>query len=450
MPSGKPNVPEEGFRRQVYGFNTDDVLAYVNALANEAQQQQQQYEEQIAQLKAQLDKLKKEQQNARICVEKLQSDLLAQTTRAEKAENGLAAVRKELSDSQDELKLSESHAVNYRDRYQQSQKTLLEWQNKCRELEQQLQDARAAAAAAAIGGTAEQTDPAPAEEPSYFSAPPQDAVPGYAAELPLPDAPASAPVEEPLAEQPAPAAEMPEEPQPEAPAPAPKPVSPAPAPQTLASKKEPAPQPAPKTAPAFRPAPRPEPEPSQWELDLSASSEARKILADARIYAETTERRMRQEAEARKARMADNARELAAGVQLLRDRLSRVDEKLSAASIDLENATAAIYDALDSTDADLQALGVKLDRYAAGTPELDEPAAPSQPANAPVVPQPVPPAEPSPVKPAASQRVRPVAKAKPQPKPAPPARRLRNSRSRGVAQTLQDAISRLGGDDSLR
>ena len=116
MPSGKPNVPEEGFRRQVYGFNTDDVLAYVNALANEAQQQQQQYEEQIAQLKAQLDKLKKEQQNARICVEKLQSDLLAQTTRAEKAENGLAAVRKELSDSQDELKLSESHAVNYRDR----------------------------------------------------------------------------------------------------------------------------------------------------------------------------------------------------------------------------------------------------------------------------------------------------------------------------------------------
>ena len=40
MPSAKPNAPEEGFRRQAWGFNRDDVLAYVNALASEAQQQQ--------------------------------------------------------------------------------------------------------------------------------------------------------------------------------------------------------------------------------------------------------------------------------------------------------------------------------------------------------------------------------------------------------------------------
>lgn len=72
MPSAKPNAPEEGFRRQAWGFNRDDVLAYVNALASEAQQQQLEYEEQVKQLQAQVDKLKKEQLNARACVEKLQ------------------------------------------------------------------------------------------------------------------------------------------------------------------------------------------------------------------------------------------------------------------------------------------------------------------------------------------------------------------------------------------
>ena len=138
-------MPEEGFRRQVYGFNKDDVLAYVVLWPTRPSSSNSQYEEQITQLKAQLDKLRQDQQNARACVDKLQSDLLTQTSRAEKAEGDLAAANKKLSEYQDELKLSESHATTTATATSRARKTLLEWQNRCRELEQQLQDARAAA-----------------------------------------------------------------------------------------------------------------------------------------------------------------------------------------------------------------------------------------------------------------------------------------------------------------
>lgn len=384
MPSGEPKVPEQGFRRRVVGgFDENDVLAYVNALVNESQQQQMEYEEQIKQLQGQIDKMKKEQANARACVEKLQDELLQQTQRAEKAESDLAESEKKLADSMEQYSVSESRATGYQSKYRQSQKTLLEWQNKCQEQEEELKQLRAQLAA-------------------------------------QPAAPAPAP------------------------APAPEPVQPAPVPVP-----EPAPQPQ-------APAPTP-------------SVEARKILADARIYAETAERRMRQEAEQQKTRMAENAKDLAAGVMVLRERLSRVDEKLSAAALDLENATAAIYAALDSTDADLESMGVKLNDFAQGTPESDPPAAEPEPAPAPA-PRPEPPAEPvTPARPApeaprpserlrpaqppvtapAARRVRPVPKAKPAP---PPSRRLRrsvhngNSR-RAVAQSLLDAINRMSGDD---
>ena len=349
MPSAKPNAPEEGFRRQAWGFNRDDVLAYVNALASEAQQQQLEYEEQVKQLQAQVDKLKKEQLNARACVEKLQSDLQQQTDRTAQAEQNLAESEKKLADSQEQLKVSESRANGYMSRYQQSQRTMLEWQNKCHELEQRLQAAAA------------QPAPSPAE-----------------------------PAPEPLPEPPAP--------------------------------------------PAPRPEPRPEPapEPARPTADETASIQARKILADARILADSTARRMQQEADAQKARMAENARDLAAGVLVLRERLSRVDEKLSAAALDLDNATAAIYAALDNTDADLKNLGVRLDAFASGKPE-DTP---------PRVPDPTPAPQP------AARRVRPAPKAKPA-KPAPPPRRLRTVHSgrRAVAQSLRDAMGRIPGED---
>ena len=142
------------------------------------------------------------------------------------------------------------------------------------------------------------------------------------------------------------------------------------------------------------------------------------------------------------------------------NRLSRVDEKLSAASIDLENATAAIYEALDHTEADLQALGAKLDAFATAPPELDTP----RPAPAQSLPaHPKPPRLPGPrwfrptaagegaCRPGGTAPQRrstpagpPVVKAK-QTKPAAPVRRLRSSR-RAVDQTLQDALGRLDGD----
>src|SRR5699024_174989 len=92
---------------------------------------------------AQVDKLKKEQLNARACVEKLQSDLQQQTDRTAQAEQNLAESEKKLADSQEQLKVSESRANGYMSRYQQSQRTMLEWQNKCHELEQRLQAAAA-------------------------------------------------------------------------------------------------------------------------------------------------------------------------------------------------------------------------------------------------------------------------------------------------------------------
>ena len=288
-----------------------------------------------------------------------------------------------------------SPATGYQGKYRQSQKTLLEWQTRCQQAEEELSQLRAELAA--------------------------------------------------RPEKPAPA-------QPETPAPAP------------------APAPEPVQTPVPAPAPEPAPQPVS-----TPSIEARKILADARIYAENAERRMRREAEEQKQRMAENAKDLAAGVMVLRERLSRVDEKLSAAALDLENATAAIYAALDHTDADLESLGVKLNDFAQGTPETDLPADPEEPEQ-PAPPPPQPPAVPVPaalaagmpaaapasrpaerLRPAAApapapaaRRVRPVPKAKPAP---PPPKRLRRSvhnsgsSRRAVAQSLLDAINRMSGDD---
>ena len=276
--------------------------------------------------------------------------------------------------------MSESRANGYQGRYQQSQRTMLEWQNKCHELEQQLEDARKAAAAAAIGSVSDEEETVPpAAEPAAFA----------------PQAP----------EEPAPAQAQPQ------------------------------PDPEPVQAPDLPPAAPVQPDPlPQARPAVSATVEARKILADARITAENVARRMRQEAEEQKARMAENARDLAAGVQVLRDRLSRVDEKLSAASLDLENATGAIYQALDDTEAELKELGTEMRDFAQGTPEwnVPEPAQPEQ-------------------KKAATPQFRVKATAQPvrshrsaQQAPAKPAgtRRLRNAKH-PVSQMLQNEIDKI-------
>lgn len=240
MPAQGDTVQEQGFRTSLFGFDKDDVLAYMNTLANEAQQQEEHYREQVRALQAQVDKLQSEQSAARQCVEKLQAELRQAEQRAAQAAQEQAA--------------AEQNAAESQERYKANQQTLLELQFKCRDLQQQLEAAKA---------------PAPAQEP--------------------------------------------------------------PAPDT--------------TTPA------------------GARMEARRILADARLYAENAEQRLQQQAAEQKDRMAEHARGIAAGVLLLRTRLARVDDKISAATLDLENATAAIYQALDEADTDLDSLGAKLEGF---------------------------------------------------------------------------------------
>ena len=170
------------------------------------------------------------------------------------------------------------------------------------------------------------------------------------------------------------------------------------------------------------------------DLVREAKLEAGKILADARLYAESAERELKQQAETQKNRMAENARSIASGVMLVRERLARVDERLSAATLDLDGLTQAIYQALDQTEAELKDLGTDMRSFAQGTPETDIPAAAAKPA------------APSPEKPAERLRV----KAKAQPvhhtAPAAPVHRLRNTR-RPISQLLQDQIDKLGQEE---
>ena len=95
MPSSQTlsALQEKGFRTTFRGFDKNDVLAYLNALDNENRQHSAEQEEQIAQLQAQLDKMRSEQSAARACVEKLQSDLSAANQRAEAAEKSAAETK---------------------------------------------------------------------------------------------------------------------------------------------------------------------------------------------------------------------------------------------------------------------------------------------------------------------------------------------------------------------
>ena len=135
--------------------------------------------------------------------------------------------------------------------------------------------------------------------------------------------------------------------------------------------------------------------------------------------------------------MAENARSIASGVMLVRERLARVDERLSAATLDLDGLTQAIYQALDQTEAELKELGTDMRSFAQGTPETDLPAS--------VPPRPAAAQTPA-AKPADRLRVK-AKKAQPaHHTPPAPAHRLRNTR-RPVSQLLQDQIDRLNGEE---
>ena len=323
MPSEPMNIQEQGFRSSLFGFDKNDVLAYMNALANEAQQHELEYNRQLQQMQSKLDELRGERAASDSRIEALKAEVTAANQRADAAE-----VKRRESDEQ--LETIKKKTASFQSTQRESQKNANIWQLKCHDLQQQIDELQKQLATARQLNTA------------------------------LPAAPTS-------------------------------------------------------------------------DLVREAKLEAGKILADARLYAESAEKELKQQADVQKSRMAENARSIASGVMLVRERLARVDERLSAATLDLDGLTQAIYQALDQTETELKELGTDMRSFAQGTPETDIPVAAPAPAD-----------EPKP-----AERLRVKAKAQPvQHKSAAPAatHRLRNTR-RPVSQLLQDEIDRLGGDE---
>ena len=332
MPSEAKNIQEQGFRPSLFGFDKNDVLAYMSALADETQQHEMEYEQKLRQLQTELETLRSERADVDARIKALQAEADAANQRAETAETKRREGEAQLDTLQQQLDTCQSSQ-------KESQKNANIWQLKCHDLQQQVDELQKQLTAARALNTAA-----------------------------APAAPTS-------------------------------------------------------------------------DLVREAKLEAGKILADARLYAESAERELKQQAETQKNRMAENARSIASGVMLVRERLARVDERLSAATLDLDGLTQAIYQALDQTEAELKDLGTDMRSFAQGTPETDIPApVPPRPAAA------AKPAAPSPEKPAERLRV----KAKAQPvhhtAPAAPVHRLRNTR-RPISQLLQDQIDKLGREE---
>ena len=324
MPSDSMNIQEQGFRSRMFGgFDKSDVLAYMNTLANEAQQHELEYQEKLRQLQSQLDDLRSQRADAEARVDALKAELAAANQRADQAE----AKRRE---SDEELQKAQAAAEGVQSEHREIQKNANIWQLKCHDLQQQNETLTQQLAAA------RQLNAAPAPTP---------------------------------------------------------------------------------------------------DVVREAKLEAQKILADAKLYAESAEKELKQQADTQKSRMAENARGIASGVMLVRDRLARVDQRLSAATLDLDNLTLAIYQALDETEAELKELGLDMRDYAQGTPETDIPVEP-----VPVEEPPAPVQQPQ-AAPPKPEKFR--VKATPHRAPAKPVRRLR-SVNRPVSQLLQDQIDRMG------
>ena len=318
MPSDTKNILERGFRSEWMGFNKNDVLAYMNALADESQQRKMEYEQKLHKLESELESLRRERSDSDSHIAALQAEVDAANQRADAAES-------KCREGEVQLAVLRRQVDTYQSGQQESQKNANIWQLKCHDLQQQVEDLQKQLSAARQGGSA------------------------------------------------------------------------APAPDAI----------------------------------REARLEARKILADAQLYAESAEKELKQQAEAQKTRMAENARGIAAGVMLVRDRLARVDQRLSAATLDLDGLTQAIYQALDDTEAELRELGTEMRDFAQGTPEASAPE--PAPAAKPAAPQ-------FRVK-ATAQPVRPRSSA-PQPNPPAGGRRLRNVRH-PVSQILRDEIDKI-------
>lgn len=320
MPSEVKNIQEQGFRSRLFGFSKNDVLAYMNALADEAQQREMEYEQKLRRVEEELETLRNERSEYDARFKALQAEADAASQRADTAES-------KRREGEDRLESLQKQLDTYQSGQKETQKNANYWKLRCNDMEQQVEDLQKQLAAARQAGTT--TPPTP-------------------------------------------------------------------------------------------------------EAVREAKLEARKILADAKLYAESAERELKQQADTQKSRMAENARGIASGVMLVRDRLARVDQRLSAATLDLDGLTQAIYQALDDTEAELKELGTKMRDFAQGTPESVS------------VPQPAPdkPASPQFRVKATAQPVRthrtasqPVAK-------STGTHRLRNTR-RPISQILQDEIDKI-------
>lgn len=324
MPSEAKNIQEQGFRPSLFGFDKNDVLAYMSALADETQQHEMEYEQKLRQLQTELETLRSERADVDARIKALQAEADAANQRAETAETKRREGEAQLDTLQQQLD-------TYQSSQKESQKNANIWQLKCHDLQQQVEDLQKQLTAARLQNPA--------------AAPTPDAV-------------------------------------------------------------------------------------------REARLEARKILSDAKLYAESAEKELKQQADTQKSRMAENARGIAAGVMLVRDRLARVDQRLNAATLDLDGLTQAIYQALDDTEAELKELGTEMRDFAQGTPELNVP----DPEPAPLAPAKA--ATPQFRVKATAQPVRAHRSAAPvQPKPST-GRRLRNAR-RPVSQLLQDEIDKI-------
>ena len=131
MPSDSMNIQEQGFRSRMFGgFDKNDVLAYMNTLANEAQQHELEYQEKLRQLQAQLDDLRSQRSDAEARVEALKAELAAANQRADLAES-------KRHESDEQLQKAQSVAESVQSEHREIQKNANIWQLKCHDLQQQ-------------------------------------------------------------------------------------------------------------------------------------------------------------------------------------------------------------------------------------------------------------------------------------------------------------------------
>ena len=152
MPSEPMNIQEQGFRSSLFGFDKNDVLAYMNALANEAQQHELEYNRQLQQLQSKLDELRSERGTADSRMEALKAELAAATQRADTAE----AKRRE---ADEQLETIKKKTASFQSTQRESQKNANIWQLKCHDLQQQVDELQKQLTAARALNTAAAPSP---------------------------------------------------------------------------------------------------------------------------------------------------------------------------------------------------------------------------------------------------------------------------------------------------